>query len=95
MNELIRPNTIAFNGTIISDFIDVGGGYLAFNIKAGNSEDFPLLLLKENLEEATSNLSINDQIIGAGMLKFFQNDWVVFVEKITRVLSNEEFEQLP
>ena len=92
--ELIYPNCIAFNGTINGDFIDVGGGYIAANILAGGIEEFPLLLIQASLNEIKSKLYLGDKISGIGILKKTQGEFVVYVNQISRILSQEEINKL-
>lgn len=70
-------NSIVFNGEIKSDFIDVGGGFVAFNI-----EDFPIIIIKTKIEELSSALKKGDKIAGAGFLAKNGDDWMVCASSI-------------
>lgn len=89
------PNFISFNGKIISDEpIDVGNGFYVLKILAGQTEEFPMLLIKAPLEEIKKGLRKDDLIIGVGYLKKIQDEYFVQVKEINRIPNKEEFESL-
>ena len=91
-----RSNCITFNGYISSnECVDIGGGFVAFNILAGaHKEDFPLCIIKYKKEEFDSLLKMNDNIAGYGKLKKIQGEFVVEMEKIMKIPTDEELNKM-
>lgn len=95
LREPIFANSIAFNGVITTDFTDVGGGYIAFDILAGKEKiEMPLLLIKGTLEDVKKQLRKDDKIAGLGFLKKIQNQFVIEVFRVDRILTQEEIDKL-
>ena len=84
-----------FNGYISTNPIDVGGGYIAFNIEGGEEKvEMPLILCKSTLTEYNSNFKIGDLISASGVLEKIQGEWVIKAKEILNVPSLEEEEKL-
>lgn len=95
LREPIFANSVAFNGEIVTDLSDVGGGYVAFEILAGpNKEEFPFILVKGNLSDVSKALKINDKIAGLGFLKKIQGQFVIESTHINRLPTEEEINKL-
>lgn len=95
LREPIFANTIAFNGSIISDIMDVGGGYLAFNILAGKEKmEMPLILVKGMLDDVQKYLQKDDRIAAIGFLKKMQGQFVIEVTHLDRIPTQEEINNL-
>ena len=95
LREPIFANSVAFNGEIITELSNVGGGYTAFEILAGpNREEFPLILVKGKFEEISKSLKLNDKIAGLGFLKKIQGQFVIESTHINRLPTKEEIEKL-
>lgn len=95
LREPIFANSVAFNGEIITELSNVGGGYAAFEILAGpNKEEFPLILVKGKFEEISKSLKLNDKIAGLGFLKKIQGQFVIESTHINRLPTKEEIEKL-
>jgi len=88
-------NTILFNGYIKSEPIDVGGGFLAFNIDGGEERsEMPLMLARNSLEEFQEAFRIGDLISGYGILKKIQEEWVIETKEILRIPDDEELSKM-
>lgn len=87
------PNAISFNGNISSDFFDVGGGFVAFNFTGPNNEEFPLMLIKGDFSEVSQKLRNGDKLIGIGILTKLQDQWVIKIDQINRIPTEEEIEE--
>ena len=95
LREPIFANTIAFNGEIISEPVDVGGGFVAFNILAGkDKEEMPLILIKDKIENVNRLLVKGDKIAAVGFLKKIQGQFTIEVAKINRMPTKEEIQEL-
>lgn len=95
IGDPIFANTIAFNGEIVSDLIDVGGGYIAFELLAGTQkEEMPLILVKGKLENVSELLKKHDIIAGVGFLKKMQDQFVIHSVRLDRVPTQEEVNNL-
>lgn len=95
LREPIFANTIAFNGSVISDIMDVGGGYVAFNILAGKEAmEMPLILVKGEASEVQKYITKNDKIAAIGFLKKMQGQFVIEVTHIDRIPTQEEIDNL-
>lgn len=88
-------NTILFNGYIKSEPIDVGGGFLAFNIDGGEKRsEMPLILARNSLEEFQEAFRIGDLISGYGILKKVQEEWVIETKELLRIPDDEELSEM-
>lgn len=83
LNNAVLSNTIIFNGEITSDFIDVGGGYLAVEFLAGkNKEEFPTLLIDKKEEQIIKTFKKGDIVLVIGMLEKIQQQFIIKVAKM-------------
>lgn len=88
-------NTILFNGYIKSEPIDVGGGFLAFNIEGGEERsEMPLILVRNSMEEFQEAFRIGDLISGYGILKKVQEEWVIETKEILRIPDDDELSKM-
>lgn len=88
-------NTILFNGYIKSDPVDVGGGFLAFNIDGGEERsEMPLILVRNSMEEFQEAFRIGDLISGYGILKKVQEEWVIETKELLRIPDDEELSKM-
>ena len=87
----ILANTITFNGEIISELVDVGGGFVAFNVLSGkNKEEMPTILVKGKFEETTKSLKKGDNIVAVGILKKMQGQFVIETVQINRIINEKD-----
>lgn len=91
-----EANFIAFNGTIDTDFTEVGGGYIAFQLTAGTvtKKEMPLILLKGEKAEVEKELHKGDRISAFGTLDKIQGEWVIITVQCSRVLEDDELNNL-
>lgn len=95
LREPIFANSIMFNGEIISDLFDVGGGFVAFNIAAGkDKEEFPLVLVSGDYNIISKELKKGDKIAGIGHLKKLQGQFVAEAIQVNRMPTKEELDKL-
>lgn len=95
LREPVFPNTIAFNGEIVSDFYDVGAGYVAFNLLAGKERlEMPLILIDGDIKEISSLLKKEDKIAGIGILEKMQGQFVIKARVINKIPTSEEIKKL-
>lgn len=88
-------NTILFNGYIKSDPIDVGGGFLAFNIDGGEERsEMPLMLAKNSIKEFQDAFRIGDLVSGYGILKKVQEEWVIETKELLRIPNDDELSKM-
>lgn len=88
-------NTILFNGYIKSEPIDVGGGFLAFNIEGGEERsEMPLMLARNSIKDFQEAFRIGDLISGYGILKKVQEEWVIETKEILRIPDDEELSKM-
>lgn len=91
----LLANCVSFNGILLGDPINVGGGYFAINIVGKENEEFPIILLKiseDDLKEAF--IKKDDWIAGLGILKKVQNEWTITAIQINRIPTEEEFKKM-
>ena len=92
---MVDSNTILFNGYISSEPVDVGGGFIAFNIEGGESRmEMPLILSHSTLNEFKSNFQVNDLISAYGQLEKVQEQWVIKAKEIMRIPSDDELKEM-
>lgn len=71
--------------------MDVGGGYLAFELMGKDGEEFPLMLLRIGKEDlAYSTVEEGDQVAGIGMLVKVQDQWTIQIFQVNRIPTDEE-----
>lgn len=83
-------NAITFHGKIISDIMDAGQGFCAFNMEGPNKEEMPLILIIGNLGKVSKILKNNDLIMGVGSLEKIQGEWVIITGELHKT---DQFEK--
>lgn len=82
-------NAITFHGKMISDVMDAGQGFCAFNMEGPNKEEMPLILIIGKQSEISSLLKNNDLIMGVGSLEKIQDEWVVLAGELHKIDQSE------
>lgn len=83
------PNAITFHGTMISQIMDAGEGFCAFNIEGPHKEEMPLILIVGNYDDIKTLLFKNDKIMGVGTLEKIQNEWVIIAGELHKIDQKE------
>ena len=91
MEETLVPNFISFNGTITTDLIEIENGNYAFILRGPNNEEFPMINVKSNQKP---DLLKGDKISAFGILQKKDNDWVINVDQLLRIPTDEEIKEM-
>lgn len=78
-------NAVTFHGAIISDIMDAGEGFCAFNLEGPNKEEMPLILIVGSFEDISKLLFKNDKIMGVGTLEKVQGEWLIVAGELHKL----------
>ena len=89
------PNCITFNGVITTDLIKLENEEYGFVLRGPNNEEFPLIVIKaEGIKNIDDYLRKGDNISAVGILKKKSKDWIIKVDTVMRIPTEEEVNNL-
>lgn len=87
-------NCISFNGTITTNLIKLNDEEYGFVLRGPNNEEFPLIIIKPDVKDVETYLTKGDKVSAVGSLIKRQNDWIIKVDTIMRIPTEEEVNNL-